>query len=163
MPPSMSDEDLVNALAQYLELEPLEKQALLERDGLLARCQLADRAARDEGDRSHTSSKWGDGRPNVSASSSRLRRGGFGRYSTFTLLTIATGRPGVAVSWPAVVVASSTSPSRLTWSTSAGIVDDHLLVADRRHGLHAARTRAAGDALVQIRRRPELALHRTRG
>jgi Lon protease-like protein len=38
MPSSMSDEDLVNALAQYLDLEPLEKQALLERDGLLARC-----------------------------------------------------------------------------------------------------------------------------
>jgi hypothetical protein len=37
MPPSMSDEDLVNALAQYLELEPVEKQALLEREGLLAR------------------------------------------------------------------------------------------------------------------------------
>ena len=39
MPPSMRDEDLVNALAQYLELEPVEKQALLERDGLLARCR----------------------------------------------------------------------------------------------------------------------------
>ena len=39
VPPSMSDEDLVNALAQYLELEPVEKQALLERDGLLARCR----------------------------------------------------------------------------------------------------------------------------
>jgi uncharacterized protein len=39
VPPSMPDEDLVNALAQYLELEPVEKQALLERDGLLARCQ----------------------------------------------------------------------------------------------------------------------------
>lgn len=39
MPSSMSDEDLVNALAQYLDLEPLEKQALLERDGLLARCR----------------------------------------------------------------------------------------------------------------------------
>ena len=39
MPRSMADEDLVNALAQYLELEPVEKQALLERDGLLARCQ----------------------------------------------------------------------------------------------------------------------------
>jgi uncharacterized protein len=38
VPPSMPDEDLVNALAQYLELEPVEKQALLERDGLLARC-----------------------------------------------------------------------------------------------------------------------------
>jgi Lon protease-like protein len=39
VPPSMPDEDLVNALAQYLELEPVEKQALLERDGLLERCQ----------------------------------------------------------------------------------------------------------------------------
>jgi Lon protease-like protein len=39
VPPSMPDEDLVNALAQYLELEPVEKQALLEREGLLARCQ----------------------------------------------------------------------------------------------------------------------------
>ena len=32
MPAAMADEDLVNALAQYLDLEPLEKQALLERD-----------------------------------------------------------------------------------------------------------------------------------
>src|SRR5688500_16349468 len=39
VPPAMPDEDLVNALAQYLELEPVEKQALLERDGLLARCR----------------------------------------------------------------------------------------------------------------------------
>lgn len=39
VPPSMPDEDLVNALAQYLELEPVEKQALLERDTLLARCR----------------------------------------------------------------------------------------------------------------------------
>jgi hypothetical protein len=39
VPPSMTDEDLVNALAQYLELEPVEKQALLERDGLVARCR----------------------------------------------------------------------------------------------------------------------------
>ena len=39
IPPAMSDEDLINALAQYMELEPLEKQALLERDGLLARCR----------------------------------------------------------------------------------------------------------------------------
>jgi hypothetical protein len=39
LPRTMSDEDLVNALAQYLELEPVEKQALLERDGLLSRCQ----------------------------------------------------------------------------------------------------------------------------
>jgi Lon protease-like protein len=39
LPPTMPDEDLVNALAQYLELEPVEKQALLERDGLLARCR----------------------------------------------------------------------------------------------------------------------------
>jgi Lon protease-like protein len=39
LPPSMADEDLVNALAQYLELEPVEKQALLERQGLLDRCR----------------------------------------------------------------------------------------------------------------------------
>ncbi len=39
LPSSINDEDLVNALAQYLELEPVEKQALLEQQGLLARCQ----------------------------------------------------------------------------------------------------------------------------
>jgi uncharacterized protein len=39
VPPSMADEDLVNALAQYLDLEPVEKQALLEREGLVARCR----------------------------------------------------------------------------------------------------------------------------
>ena len=39
VPPSMADEDLINALAQYMELEALEKQALLERSGLLARCR----------------------------------------------------------------------------------------------------------------------------
>ncbi len=38
-PPAVSDEDLVNALAQYLDLDPLERQALLERDGVLARCR----------------------------------------------------------------------------------------------------------------------------
>ena len=38
-PPAVADEDLVNALAQYLALEPLERQALLERDGILARCR----------------------------------------------------------------------------------------------------------------------------
>jgi len=37
-PPAVVDEDLVNALAQYLGLEPLERQALLEREGVLARC-----------------------------------------------------------------------------------------------------------------------------
>jgi uncharacterized protein len=36
---SMPDEDLVNALAQYLEFDPVEKQALLERNGLLDRCR----------------------------------------------------------------------------------------------------------------------------
>ena len=39
VPASMSDEDLINALAQYMELEPLEKQALLERESLLDRCR----------------------------------------------------------------------------------------------------------------------------
>jgi hypothetical protein len=39
IPPSVPDVELVNALAQYLPLEPIEKQALLERDGVLARCR----------------------------------------------------------------------------------------------------------------------------
>lgn len=39
MPPSMPDQELVNALAQYLDLEVVEKQALLERDGLVNRCR----------------------------------------------------------------------------------------------------------------------------
>ena len=38
-PPSVPDEDLVNALAQYLALDPIERQALLERDGVLDRCR----------------------------------------------------------------------------------------------------------------------------
>jgi Lon protease-like protein len=38
VPQAMADEDLVNALAQYLDLEPVEKQALLER------CSLRERA-----------------------------------------------------------------------------------------------------------------------
>ncbi len=38
-PPAVPDEDLVNALAQYIELDPLERQALLEREGVLARCR----------------------------------------------------------------------------------------------------------------------------
>jgi Lon protease-like protein len=37
--PAMSDEDLINALAQYLDLEPLEKQALLERPSLRSRAE----------------------------------------------------------------------------------------------------------------------------
>ena len=39
LPANMPDEDLINALSQYLALDPIEKQALLERDGPLARCQ----------------------------------------------------------------------------------------------------------------------------
>jgi hypothetical protein len=39
LPQQMPDDELINALAQYLELEPIEKQALLECDGALARCQ----------------------------------------------------------------------------------------------------------------------------
>ena len=38
-PPAIPDEDLVHTLAQYLELQPIERQALLERDGVLSRCQ----------------------------------------------------------------------------------------------------------------------------
>ena len=37
IPTAMSDEDLINALAQYLDLEPLEKQALLEQPSLMTR------------------------------------------------------------------------------------------------------------------------------
>jgi Lon protease-like protein len=38
-PPAVADEDLVNALAQYVQLDPIERQALLERNGVLARCE----------------------------------------------------------------------------------------------------------------------------
>jgi len=38
-PPSVPDEDLVNALAQYLDLDIVERQALLECPGVLARCR----------------------------------------------------------------------------------------------------------------------------
>jgi uncharacterized protein len=38
-PPAIPDEDLVNALAQYLDLQPIERQALLECDGILTRCR----------------------------------------------------------------------------------------------------------------------------
>ncbi len=38
-PPSMPDDDLVNALSQYLQFEPVERQALLERQGAVDRCQ----------------------------------------------------------------------------------------------------------------------------
>ena len=39
IPSAMADEDLVNALAQYLDLEPLEKQALLETPTLCSRAE----------------------------------------------------------------------------------------------------------------------------
>jgi Lon protease-like protein len=39
IPAAMPDEDLVNALAQYLDLEPLEKQALLEHRSLRSRAE----------------------------------------------------------------------------------------------------------------------------
>ena len=39
LPEAMPDEDLINALAQYLEFDPVEKLALLERRGALARAQ----------------------------------------------------------------------------------------------------------------------------
>ena len=37
-PPTLSDEEVINALAQYLDLEPIERQALLEQDGVSRRC-----------------------------------------------------------------------------------------------------------------------------
>ena len=39
LPAEMPDADLVNALAQYLEFEPIEKLALLQQHGALARCK----------------------------------------------------------------------------------------------------------------------------
>ena len=39
IPAAMSGEDLINALAQYLDLEPLEKQALLEKPCLRSRAE----------------------------------------------------------------------------------------------------------------------------
>jgi Lon protease-like protein len=39
IPVAMNDEDLVNTLAQYLDFEPLEKQALLEQNSLRARAE----------------------------------------------------------------------------------------------------------------------------
>ena len=38
LPSSIPDEDLINALSQYLGLDPVERQALLERNGTLSRC-----------------------------------------------------------------------------------------------------------------------------
>jgi uncharacterized protein len=38
IPATIPDHELVNALAQYLPLDAVEKQALLERDGVLTRC-----------------------------------------------------------------------------------------------------------------------------
>ena len=37
-PSNLSDEEVINALAQYLDLEPVERQALLEQDGVARRC-----------------------------------------------------------------------------------------------------------------------------
>ena len=37
-PSTLSDEEVINALAQYLDLEPIERQALLEQDGIVRRC-----------------------------------------------------------------------------------------------------------------------------
>ncbi len=39
VPAEMPDADLVNALSQYLDLDPVEKQALLECEGAAARCR----------------------------------------------------------------------------------------------------------------------------
>jgi hypothetical protein len=37
-PSNLSDDEVINALAQYLDLEPVERQALLEQDGVARRC-----------------------------------------------------------------------------------------------------------------------------
>jgi hypothetical protein len=38
LPSTVPDQELVNALAQYAAFEPIERQALLECDGVLSRC-----------------------------------------------------------------------------------------------------------------------------
>ncbi len=38
-PPAIPDDDLVNGLSQYMQLAPIERQALLEREGVLERCR----------------------------------------------------------------------------------------------------------------------------
>jgi len=38
LPDAMPEDELVNALSQYLEFEPVERQALLERPDVIARC-----------------------------------------------------------------------------------------------------------------------------
>ena len=50
IPSAMADEDLVHALAQYLDLEPIEKQALLEQDQPAGAGRIARRAAGNEDD-----------------------------------------------------------------------------------------------------------------
>ncbi|MCX6551072.1 MAG: LON peptidase substrate-binding domain-containing protein [Acidobacteria bacterium] len=37
-PSNLSDEEVINALSQYLDLEPIERQALLEQTGVATRC-----------------------------------------------------------------------------------------------------------------------------
>ena len=37
-PSNLSDDEVINALAQYLDLEPIERQALLEQEGVALRC-----------------------------------------------------------------------------------------------------------------------------
>ena len=39
IPAELPDDHLVNALSQYLDLEPVERQALLEHEGVLPRCR----------------------------------------------------------------------------------------------------------------------------
>jgi hypothetical protein len=56
-PPAVADEDLINALSQYLELQPIERQALLEREGILARCGALIELL----EMKTLAPKWGDG------------------------------------------------------------------------------------------------------
>ena len=37
-PSNLSDDEVINALSQYLDLEPIERQALLEQNGVAPRC-----------------------------------------------------------------------------------------------------------------------------
>ena len=49
-PPALPDEDLVNGLAQYLEIDPIERQDLLERKDLALAFPGVDRSAGSDGE-----------------------------------------------------------------------------------------------------------------
>ena len=72
---------------------------------------------------------------------------------------MATGRPGAATSRPAAVVDSEHLPQQAHLLSVRRDRHYHRLVADRRDRLHATGPGAARHSVVQVLRRPKLALH----